>query len=171
MIEIRLATEKDLEEMCRITQEAKDQLKGLGLSQWQKGYPNKEVWEQDIQKQRAWVAEENGRLLGQFTFQTTPDPSYGEIQGAWFTDGEYAAMHRVCVSADSRGRGVAGKLFAFGFEKARELGFSSMRIDTHPGNLPMQNALGKAGFCRCGEIRLAEGPEKGDPRIAFEKIL
>ena len=46
-----------------------------------------------------------------------------------------------------------------------------MRIDTHPGNIPMQKALKKAGFQQCGTIVLAEGSEKGDLRIAFEKII
>ena len=58
-----------------------------------------------------------------------------------------------------------------GFAMARELGFASLRIDTHPGNLPMQRALQKAGFTPCGTIRLVGGCEDGDERIAFEKIL
>jgi len=47
----------------------------------------------------------------------------------------------------------------------------SIRIDTHEGNLPMQSALKKAGFIRCGRIFLQGGAEDGDPRIAFEKLL
>ena len=43
-----------------------------------------------------------------------------------------------------------------------------MRIDTHPGNIPMQKALKKAGFQQCGTIVLAEGSEKGDLRIALK---
>lgn len=80
-------------------------------------------------------------------------------------------MHRVCVAEEAKGKGVAGKMFAHGFRMAETLGFSSVRIDTHPGNIPMQRALGKAGFERCGEIHLAGGPEKGSLRIGFEKIL
>ena len=47
----------------------------------------------------------------------------------------------------------------------------SIRIDTHEGNLPMQRALEKSGFARCGTIFLKGGAEDGDPRIAFEKLL
>ena len=60
---------------------------------------------------------------------------------------------------------------AHGFQMAKELGFPSVRIDTHPGNLPMQRALAKAGFVPCGEIHLVGGCEDGNLRIAFEKVL
>ena len=166
-----LAKPEHLEEMCRITTEAKAQLRRLGLDQWQKGYPSREIWEEDIRNQTAWLAAENGKILGVFAFQTVPDPSYGEIDGAWLTDGAYASMHRVCVSDESKGRGVAGQMFAKGFSMAQSLGFGSVRIDTHPGNLPMQRALKKAGFSLCGMITLKGGSEDGDARIAFEKIL
>ena len=74
-----LAKSEHLEEMCRITTEAKAQLRRLGLDQWQKGYPSREIWEEDIRNQTAWLAAENGKILGVFAFQTVPDPSYGEI--------------------------------------------------------------------------------------------
>ncbi|MCI6006525.1 MAG: GNAT family N-acetyltransferase [Blautia sp.] len=170
-MEFILAQTEHLEEMCRITAEAKAQLKKLGLDQWQKGYPSREIWEEDIRTQMAWLVVEENKILGVFAFQTTPDVSYGEIDGKWLADGEYASMHRVCVSDHSKGKGVAGKMFAHGFAMAGSLGFPSVRIDTHPGNLPMQRALGKAGFLRCGTIYLKGGCEDGDARIAFEKVL
>lgn len=166
-----LAEEKYLWDMCRITKEAKAQLYSLGLDQWQKGYPSKGVWEEDIRKKMAWLAVEEDKVLGVFAFQTTPDVSYGEIDGKWLTDTPYASMHRVCVSDDSKGKGVAGQMFRYGFSMAQKLGFASVRIDTHPGNLPMQRALTKAGFVPCGTITLKGGCEDGDKRIAFEKIL
>lgn len=166
-----LAQTEHLDDMCRIAEEAKAQLRGLGLDQWQKGYPCRELWEDDIKNQWTYLAVEDGKVLGIFAFQVTPDVSYGEIEGKWLRDGEYASMHRVCVSDDSKGKGVAGKMFAHGFEMARKLGFASLRIDTHPGNIPMQRALAKAGFEACGTIHLKIGCEAGDARIGFERIL
>lgn len=166
-----VAKAKDLERMCEITKMAKNQLQRMGLDQWQKGYPSREVWIQDIEEGCAYLAVEDGQILGVFAFQTTPDISYGEINGKWLTDGDYASMHRVCVADESKGRGVAGQMFAHGFSMARDLGFAAVRIDTHPGNAPMRRALEKAGFLACGEIRLKGGCEDGDPRIGFEKIL
>ncbi len=170
-MEFILAKEKHLQDMCRITEEAKAQLRNLGLDQWQKGYPSKEVWEKDIQKEMAWLAMEGDKVLGVFAFQTTPDVSYGEIEGKWLTETPYASMHRVCVADGSKGKGVAGQMFCRGFSMARSQGFASVRIDTHPGNIPMQRALKKAGFLPCGTITLKGGCEDGDQRIAFERRL
>lgn len=170
-MEFIIAALRHIDRMCEITDQAKRQLKGLGIDQWQKGYPDREVWLDDIRRGRAYLAMEDGRILGMFAFQTVPDPSYHVIDGRWQTDGEYASMHRVCVSDGCKGRGIAGEMFAYGFELARQAGFHAVRIDTHPGNIPMQRALKKAGFCECGEIRLVGGCEDGDIRIGFEKKL
>ena len=166
-----LAQPSHIEEICTITNQAKAQLKAMGLDQWQKGYPSREVWENDIQNQTAWVALDDDRVVGAFAFQTTPDSSYYEIDGAWLTNTPYASMHRVCVSDLAKGKGVAGKMFAFGFEMARSMGFQSLRIDTHSDNVPMRRALTKAGFVLCGQIILKGGCENGDPRIAYERLL
>ena len=170
-MEFTVAKQEHFAALCAITESAKAQLKGLGLDQWQKGYPSAEVWQSDIEKGITFVAVEAGEVLGAFMFSTQPDPSYGKIDGAWLTDGPYASFHRVCVADAAKGKGVAGALFAFGFERAKALGMPSVRIDTHGGNVPMKRALEKAGFTPCGEIILVGGCEDGDPRDAYEKIL
>lgn len=170
-MEFLQASHRHLDRICCITDQAKRQLHDLGLSQWQNGYPSRQVWEADIDEHRAYIAVERDIVIGVFAFQTAPDASYAVIDGHWQTDGAYASMHRVCVADGCKGRGVAGKMFAFGAHMAYELGFPSIRIDTHPGNVPMRKALAKAGFQMCGEVRLAEGCEKGDLRVAFEKVL
>ena len=170
-MEFIIAQNEHIDRMCEITEDAKKQLHGLGLDQWQKGYPSREVWEQDVINACTYLAVEDGVIQGIFAFQTTPDSSYREIDGQWLTDIPYASMHRVCVADGCKGKGVAGRMFAYGFELARKAGFETVRIDTHPGNLPMQRALSQAGFVACGKIHLVGGCEDGDLRIAFEKVL
>lgn len=170
-MEFVLAEEEHLSALCRITEEAKTQLKRMGLDQWQKGYPSEAVWVSDIEKKITWVAVEDGEVLGAFMFQSAPEASYAKIDGAWLTDGAYASLHRVCVAESSKGKGVVGQMFRHSFELAGKAGLPAVRIDTHEGNLPMRRALEKAGFTPCGTIWLIGGSEDGDPRIAFEKIL
>ena len=170
-MEFTVAKQEHFAALCAITEEAKARLKGLGLDQWQKGYPSPEVWQSDIEKGITFVAVENGTVLGGFMFSTEPDPSYTQINGAWLTDGPYASFHRVCVADAAKGTGVAGAMFAFGFQRAKALGMPSVRIDTHGGNAPMKRALEKAGFTPCGRIILVGGCEHGDPRDAYEIIL
>lgn len=170
-MEFIIAASEHVDRMCEITDQAKRQLRGLGISQWQKGYPSRAVWEQDVEEGCTYLALDQGVVAGIFAFKTDPDSSYEDIDGAWLTDGSYASLHRVCVADESKGKGVAGALFTHAFKLTRERRLPSVRIDTHPGNLPMRRAMEKAGFEPCGEIRLADGPEAGDLRIAFEKVL
>lgn len=164
--------EEHLDRMCQIADEAKAQLKHMGIDQWQCGYPCRSDWELDIATGRAYLASDDmGHVIGQCAYQNFPEPSYEHIDGSWKSQAPYACIHRVCVSKDSKGRGVAGALFAFLFEKARSDGFSSVRIDTHEDNAPMRRALEKSGFSYCGVIALCGGPEDGHLRYAFEKML
>ena len=99
-MEFVVAKEKDLERMCEITKMAKNQLKKMGLDQWQKGYPSREVWIQDIEDGCAYLAVEDGQILGVFAFQTTPDVSYGELSGASSEESSADIKKRVSAARD-----------------------------------------------------------------------
>lgn len=172
------ATQKHLDAIMNVTNEAKAQLKRMEIDQWQKGYPSREVWEEDLKQGRAYIAldESTDAVMGAFSFFTSQDPSYKQIDGAWLTgdsieDGSYASLHRVCVAENYKGQGVVGRMFDFAFDLTRSFGITSVRIDTHPDNKPMMRSLSKAGFLECGFIRLVGGVEDGNIRIAFEKVL
>lgn len=171
-MEFIAAKPEHLDRICLITDQAKAQMRALGIDQWQKGYPNREGWISDIEKGDARVAVEQGCVVGAFIFQREAEPSYEHIDGKWLTDGSsYAAIHRVCVADECKGKGLAGSMFHHCFHLAAQIPVRSVRIDTHPGNIPMQRALEKAGFQLCGQIRLAGGVDAGALRLAYERIL
>ena len=127
--------------------------------QWKNQYPTRELIAQDIEKERLYACEQDGEILGVFYFALGEDPTYLLIEdGKWLSDDPYGVIHRIAVAA--RGRGVA----AFCFEHCFSI-CPNIRIDTHRDNLPMQRALQKNGFVRCGIIHL----ENGEERIAFQK--
>ena len=127
-MEFIVASQEHLDRMCEITEQAKRQLRRLGLDQWQSGYPDREVWQKDIEEGCTYLAVKEGKILGIFAFQTTPDPSYHVIDGRWLTSGEYASMHRVCVADGCKGKGIAGEMFAYGFGLAKEAGLGEDRL-------------------------------------------
>lgn len=171
IMEFVMAKPEHLQAICSITEEAKVQLKRIGTDQWQQGYPNESVWADDIEKGISWVALEGGKVVGAFAFIVEPEASYEAIEGKWLTDTPYVSLHRFCVAEGCKRQGVAGRMFSFAFEKARKAGFKSVRIDTHPGNFPMQKALEKSAFIKCGIIYLIGGAEDGHARFAYEKLL
>lgn len=170
-MEIVVAQPEHVDAMAAIADQAKANMAAMGFDQWQRGYPNRETWEADVDAGAAYVMLDEGRVAGMFRYGTEPEEAYGAIDGAWLTPGPYATIHRCAVDAELRGRGLIGELFAFACEKAAADGLASVRVDTHADNAPMRRAVRKAGFAFCGTIILADGPEAGSPRVAYEKVL
>lgn len=170
-MEIVVAGPEHVDAMDAITGQAKGNMAAMGIDQWQAGYPDRAVWEADVAAGGAYVALDEGRVVGMFRYCTDPEEAYEGLVGSWLTSGPYATIHRCAVDANLRGRGIIGEIFAFACEKAAADGMVSVRIDTHADNAPMRRAVEKAGFSFCGDITLLDGAEAGAPRIAFEKVL
>ncbi len=159
---IRLATLSDINDILSIYDCARRFMRKTGnMTQWTGGYPSREVIESDISNKSLYLCEENSMILAVFNYTEGEDPTYRKIyNGTWLNVLPYAVIHRIAVSEQARGTGVSGFIFDHCFEKCRNL-----KIDTHKDNLPMQRALEKNGFIRCGIIYLLSG----DERIAYQR--
>lgn len=167
----RIASEADLPSLTTLAEQAKEYFRSNHINQWQKGEPNEQGLAAAISEGKVHVLDEDGRVLAMITLQEGDELSYRQIDGAWLNDLPYMAFHRVCVDSSLKGRGLAAALFEHSEQIALSRGYSTVRIDTHPDNLSMQRALAKSGYRTCGRIALAEGSEKGDPRIGYQKLL
>lgn len=158
-MEIRQATMADLPAIMSIYESARVFMKKHGNStQWKEGYPGREVIEADIMAGNCYVCEQKERIAGVFSLIIGEDPTYRNIEhGTWHSTQIYGTIHR--LASDGKTGGIAKACFAFCAEKC-----SYLRIDTHADNLPMQGAILKFGFQKCGIIRVADGSE----RIAFD---
>lgn len=170
-MDYRLAKESDLPRLTAMSQQAIAYFRANGIDQWQKGEPNEEGLLRSIKEHKLYVLEEAGEAAAMITLARGPELSYGEINGAWLNDEPYYAFHRVCVENSRKGQGTASQLFAQSEKLVLSLGFSNVRIDTHPDNRSMQRALEKNGYVRCGRLILKEGSEAGDVRLAYQKVL
>ena len=152
-------------------------LAALGIDQWQGGYPHREVVEADVARGESAVAvAADGRLAATGMVGFGGEPDYDAIEGAWLTCSSsdaptYAVVHRVAAAAANRQRGAASGLIGYAEGLARARGCASVRIDTHPGNGPMQRLLEKRGYTRCGIIRIAHAEEATPDRFAYEKLV
>lgn len=157
---IRKAVVTDLPEILKIYEHARTFMRETGNpTQWQGGYPQREVLINDIEKGQLYVYESGGEICCVFVFFIGVDPTYAYIDGAWLSDEPYGVIHRVASSGKERG--VFSKCIDF-----CRLQISHLRIDTHADNKVMQHTVEKHGFKKCGIIYL----ENGDPRIAYEYI-
>ncbi len=164
-------TSAEIDRVMEIIAEAQSAIKQLGIDQWQDGYPQKEIMENDISENALWGAYVDGRLAAVSAIFTGDEPIYANIDGAWITQGPYVTVHRMAAADEARGRGAALRLM----EKAAEIGentdCASIRIDTHLGNVVMRRFLEKQRFEMCGIVDYT-GLTEGDPlRVAYEKCL
>jgi len=157
---IRKATIEELPKIMEIYAKAREYMKNNGNpDQWRDSYPSEDLIRADIEAGQCHLCISMGEIYGVFCFFEGTDPTYQSIEdGAWLNDLSYGVIHRIAVA--KHGKGVASFCFAYAFEQC-----GNVKIDTHHDNIPMQNALAKNGFVRCGIIRL----ENGEPRIAYQK--
>lgn len=158
--QIRPAEFSDLPCILKIYEEARQFMKATGNpNQWGDHHPAQSILMDDIPRQQLYVCTEDNQILCVFAYIPGPDPTYAVIEdGQWINDAPYGVIHRMAVS--QHGKSIAAFCFDWALQQCPNL-----RIDTHHDNLPMQAALKKSGFTRCGVIYLLNG----DPRIAFHK--
>lgn len=158
-MKIRHATQQDLSAIMEILDIARDFMKKNGNPhQWMAGYPRESTVCQDIANQNCYVFLENDKIVGTFTFIIGEDATYQVIeQGKWHAEELYGTIHR--LAGNGQVKGLARACFTFCKQK---IGY--LRMDTHADNQPMQAAILKNGFQKCGIIHAANGGE----RIAFD---
>lgn len=165
-MKIRLSELEDLPCLMSLFEEARRTIATLGIDQWQDGYPAEAVIRNDLEQKQSHILEQEGILLGTFVL-VEQEPDYDKIYEGHWQDDNYLAIHRVAVALSARGTGVSDAIIRYAADRAENLGKTSLRIDTHEGNLPMRRMLQKQGFQHRGQIFLADG----SPRVAYEKSL
>ena len=156
--------------IMEIIDSAKKSLKQLGIDQWQNGYPNMESTLLDIKKGIGRVlVDDNENIIATAAVYVGNEPTYDEIyDGKWLLEtNTYGIIHRIAVDTSNKNKGAASYIMAYCADLARNAGLSSLRCDTHFGNVIMQHTLEKNGYTRCGTIYL----EDGNLRVGYEKLL
>jgi len=158
---IRKTRMEELDAMMELYEGGRRWMRQNGnLNQWTNGYPSREQIVDDITSGNSYVVEEDGQVLAVFYYIHGRDvePTYAVIDGEWLDDEPYGVIHRIASSG--KVPGMVQLCSDWALEQ-----WPVLRIDTYQDNHPMQTALERAGFSRCGVIRLKDG----SPRIAFQK--
>lgn len=157
---IREAKKSDLKRVMELYEAGKSFMRANGNDcQWINGYPQESLVLEDIKNHCLFVMEDGNSIYGVFSFITGNDPTYNTIDGKWINTEPYGTIHRIC--GDGSKKDVLNDCVLWAEKRIRNL-----RIDTHEKNIPMQNAIKKAGFEYCGIIHISDG----SPRLAYQKI-
>ena len=183
LMNFRKSTFNDVDRILEIIEKAKIELKKLGLDQWQNGYPNREVIENDVKNRISYVLEEisekddksknqsSKKIIGTIVLSPKKEEPYSKIEGKWITNDDYIVIHRLSVDSEIKNKGIATKILEFSEEECIKNKILSIKTDTHENNEPMKRFLEKNGFSYCGVIYLDKEPDVGEKRIAYEKII
>ena len=166
----RKAKHTDIDRIVEIITHASERLRQAGIDQWQRGYPNRQSIENDIDSGVGMVLCLGEEILTYGAVIFTGERAYDSItNGEWLTSCDssnptYAVVHRLCVSEIFVGMGFA-KHFMVAAEAMAAERAASMRIDTHPDNKIMQQMIHKLGYTYCGDVVIESR------RLAYEKLL
>lgn len=164
--QFRKAVEADGPQIWVILQQAIQRRKEDGSNQWQDGYPNETVVANDISNGYGYVLADGETIVGYTAVLLNDEPEYAKIEGKWITDEAFVVFHRVAISNDYLGQGLAVKLIQHIEEIAIANNIKSIKADTNFDNPAMLKIFEKLGYVFCGVVYF-----RGSPRNAFELVL
>lgn len=162
----RKATFGDVPQIWVILQQAIARRKNDGSQQWQDGYPNQDVVENDIEKGVGYVLTDDETIVGYTAILINDEPAYHELKGTWLTNSDFVVVHRLAISDDYLGKGMAQKIMLYTEDIALQNDIYSVKVDTNFDNIAMLRIFEKLGYTFCGEVTFRAGIRK-----AFEKVI
>ena len=157
-LRFRKGEEVDLERVMELVADAQNWFRRQGIDQWQDGYPTREIILSDIAGGENYIVEHNGVVVATCVISFAGEPTYNEIKGkGWLNGNRYAVVHRIAVADEFRRKGIAKEILHYAEELSVEQGVADIRIDTHRDNVAMRSLLKKLGYTHCGRITLTSG--------------
>ena len=164
---IRRGASEDIAAIMALIGRSVPLMRVAGNLQWDDGYPNAEVFAEDVRLRQLWVAELDGQVAGVAAITTEQSPEYADV--GWDLKEPAVVVHRLAVDPEFRGRGVAEQLMRQAEVVATGWGISVLRVDTNTRNLATQGLLPKLGYALAGEIGLEFRP--GQRFYCYEKRI
>lgn len=165
----RKASLEDIESIGHLIEMARKSLRDDGIDQWQKTNPNEDIIREQIEKDDAYVFDNEGKVLAYAYVFDGVDPCYNIHEGKFKSD-SYLVIHTLMVD----NRGVVPKLGTKFMEAlvdfTEKSGKEAIRIDTHQDNFRMRGLLDKFSFEEIGIVQIDEDGIPKD-RICYEKVL
>lgn len=162
----RKAVAGDAVQIWEVLEKAIQRRKEEGSNQWQDGYPNPEIINNDISNGFGYVFTDGDAIIGYTAIMINAEPAYANISGKWLTNSDFVVYHRVAISENYLGQGLARQMLQHIEDFALTNNIYSIKADTNFDNAAMLRLFEKLGYTYCGEVFF-----RGAPRKAFEKVL
>ena len=159
----------DVKSVMQIYDDGRDfMIENGNPTQWENGYPSEDLIRDDIEKGQSYVCEFDGEIIAVFMFIIGDDESYQKIHnGSWLNNEPHGVIHRIAVSKNMHDKGIAKCCFDFCKNECLKNNIRNIKIDTYKDNIPMQKALAKYGFSKCGTVYIWDVLE----RIGYQYVI
>ena len=165
---IRKATTLDIDAILKITKACAKHMINNSIYQWNDHYPNPKIFKKDIERNELYVYELENTILGCIVITTLVDAEYIPVK--WLTpNNKNIYVHRLAIHPDYQGKGYAQELMGFAEKFAKEVNYTSIRLDTFSKNKRNQLFYELRGYKKLEEIFFHNQSEY--PFYCYELVL
>lgn len=155
-LRIEPATLADVPALERLVSRCTTAMRAVGIDQWDKIYPSRNIFERDVQAGTAYVLRMDSEIVAMYVLNDQQDPEYGEVPWVYPVR-DVRVVHRLMVHPEHSGRGYAWQLMHDAEKRARAAGADVIRLDALDAN-PQACALYVGlGYRYAGNVRFRKG--------------
>ena len=158
---IQKALASDILKIAALARKTRKHMVEMGLNQWVGDYPNEAHFLADLNNDGLYIYKKDDEILASISLLNENDEAYKKL--VWHKDNALV-IHRVIVDPTIQRLGIGKQLFIYAIELGKELGYDSIKVDTHPDNIKMKGLIQKMGFVYIGYLSKIN-------RLAYELVL
>ena len=166
MLQLQSAELTDVGMIKNICDDARRFQQSQGFEQWPVGYPSTDVIATDIASNKGYLILVDDDIVGYCVIDLNGDSEYNLKRDIWQSHEPYAAVHRLALSADARGKRLGLPILKIIEDCVANRGIRVIKVDTGLENIRMQRLLTSAGYSCRGQHHFSWGP-----RLAYEKVI
>ncbi len=133
----------------------------VNYPKWEyKVYPSRQFVEDTVKAETLYICTDGEEIVGAFVLNDDPQGDYRK--GDWTKDldeGKFLVIHSLAIAPEAQGQGLGGRVIDFCIDEAKKRGYSSIRLDVVPDNIPAKKLYEKNGFTYSGDYDLGRGIE------------
>ena len=107
--QFRKALNNEKDQIWRILKDAIHRRKKDNSNQWQDGYPNRDIIQNDLDQGYGFVLTTNDQIIGYCALLINDEPEYLKINGKWLSNNNFIVFHRLAIGKEFLNKGLATK--------------------------------------------------------------
>lgn len=165
-IQLRQATEEQIDTIMDVYIRCKHDLDEKGLLQWNDHYPSREYFEEELGDGNLYVLMVDDELAGSATLNEWQSPEWSDIP--WKLGNEWV-IHALFLDPLQQGNGLGTVFMKKCEELAGEKGYESIRLDAYSRNTGANALYEKIGYEYRGSVYFTSKPEGHQEYRCYEK--